>query len=68
MESRSRNTATCLMNDGLISLMMETQSLVDALHSADIHVGSLSSNTAKTMREVVERRLGGHSRPQIKQH
>lgn len=56
------------MNDGLISPMTETQSLVNALHSADIHVFSLSSNTAKTMGEVMEQRLGGHSKPQINQH
>lgn len=56
------------MNDGLISLMTETQSLVDALHGADIHLGSLCSNAAKSMGEVVERRLGGHSGPRINQH
>lgn len=67
MESRSRNTTTCLMNDNLIPLTTETQSLMDALLCADIHVGGLSSKNAKTMGELVERRPRVHSPPQINQ-
>lgn len=59
---------TCLMIDSLIPRTTETQSLRDALHRADIHVGSPTSKNATAMAMVVEqRRLDRHSTPQINQ-
>lgn len=55
------------MNDSLITLPTEIQSLVNALRSADIPISSPSSKNAKSVGEVVKRHLCGHSRTQIHQ-
>lgn len=55
------------MNDSLIPLTPETQSLVNALRSADLPIGGPGSQNTKSVREVAARHLSGHSRTQINQ-
>ena len=56
------------MNNNLIPLTRETRSLVEILHDAATRIGRLTSDHVKTMRQVGERWLYGHSRPHINQH